>query len=115
MEGLPTARSLYDESCKLYNTISKEAMAAAIAVGFPKVATCATAKGLFHCTLNLPNDLMTTKFLVDVQLEFERAGYKVKINSDYKHNHSGLERCNSECSIYSRQKSTEFNSARSSK
>ncbi len=81
MEGLPTPSSLYGESCKMYDKMSKEAMAA-IQLAFPKIAASAAAKGLFHCTLHLPNDLMTTpKFVADVLLEFERAGYIVKANN----------------------------------
>jgi hypothetical protein len=82
MEGLPTPSSLYGESCKMYDKMSKEAMAA-IQIAFPKIAASAAAKGLFHCTLHLPNDLMTTpKFVADVLLKFESAGYNVKINAN---------------------------------
>lgn len=79
MEGLPTPQSLYEESCKNYDKISKQAMEA-LKVSFIDFSASAAAKGLFSCSLKLPELLLIPKFTSDVLIAFRRAGFKTDMD-----------------------------------
>lgn len=80
MEGLPTPSSLYDESLKMYNIMAARNMPI-IEREFKKLAAEAVVGGLFYCTIPVGIVFRSAKFIEDIRLKFEEAGYKVYIDS----------------------------------